>query len=103
MSLYVTLVRVLIALNVLLLLGLASVWGRNYLELRSKHSLGLLVFALFLLGENVMAGFFFVFHPTLTAWYTNPELVPPIAQGAMLLLRTLEFGGLVFLTWITMD
>lgn len=103
MALLVTLVRVFIVLNLVLLTGLAYVWGRNYADLRSKHSLGLLLFAAFLLGENALAAYFFLVDPTLTAWITNPSQVPPVAQGAMMLLRVLEFGGLAFLTWITWD
>lgn len=103
MALLVDIVRAFIVLNVLLLLGLAYVWGRNYTQLRSKHSLGLLLFAVLLLGENALAAYFFMIDPTLTAWITNPEQVPPIAQGAMMSLRVLEFGGLAFLSWITWD
>jgi len=103
MALAVDVVRAFIILNVLLLLGLAYVWGRNYVQLRSKHSLGLLLFAVLLLGENALAGYFFIVDPTLTAWITNPEQVPPVAQQAMMSLRVLEFGGLVFLSWITWD
>jgi hypothetical protein len=103
MSLHVTLIRVLIILNLALLLGLAYVWGRNYAQLRSKHSLGLLLFAAFLIGENGLAAYFFLVHPELAVWIDTPEMVPPIAQTAMLLLRVFEFAGLAFLTWITWD
>lgn len=103
MAPYVTLVRVFIVLNLVLLVGLGYVWGRNYAQLRSKHSLGLLLFATFLFAENALAGYFFVVDPTLTAWITNPEQVPPIAQSAMMLLRVFEFAGLSFLTWTTYD
>lgn len=103
MSLLVDVMRVVASLNLLLLLGLTYVWGRNWWELRSKHALGLTLFGLFLLGENLLTLYYFVFQPTLTAWITNPDLVPPIAQKAMATLRLLEFAGLVFLSWITWD
>lgn len=103
MTLLVDLIRVLAVLNFLLLLGLGYVWGRNWWDLRSKHALGLVLFALFLLGENLLTIYYFVFDQTLTGWITNPELVPPIAQSAMLSLRLLEFVGLVFLSWVTWD
>lgn len=103
MALLVDLIRVLAVLNLLLLVGLTYVWGRNWWDLRSKHALGLTLFALFLLGENGLAIYFFVMHDTLTAWINNPELVPTIAQYAMLSLRVLEFAGLVFLSWVTWD
>lgn len=103
MPLLVTLVRTFIVLNLVLLLGLTYVWGRNYVELRSKHALGLVMFAVFLLGENALAGYFFIVDPTLATWITTESQVPPVAQGAMMLLRVLEFGGLAFLTWVTWD
>lgn len=103
MAVLIDAMRAFSALNVALLLGLGYVWGRNFLQFRSKHTLGLLVFAVLLLAENALAIYFFVFHQTLTLWVTNPELVPPIAQEAMLALRIFEFGGIAFLTWVTWD
>lgn len=103
MGLFVTLVRVFIVLNLVLLLGLGYVWGRNYAQLRSKHSFGLLLFAVFLFAENALAGYFFIIDPTLTGWITNESLVPPVASGAMMSLRAFEFAGLAFLTWVTWD
>ena len=44
MTLLFDLARVAAGTNVVLLLVLSSVWGRNYLQLRSKHALGLLLF-----------------------------------------------------------
>lgn len=103
MSLLVDLIRVVAALNLVLLLGLTYVWGRNWLDLRSKHALGLLLFATFLLGENALALYFFMVHETLTGWITDPTMVPGIAQQAMVSLRILEFVGLAFLAWVTWD
>lgn len=101
MALLVDLIRLLAVVNFLLLLGLTSVWGRTWWDLRSKHAFGMTLFALFLIGENGLVIYFFVLNETLTAWITSPDFVPPIAQYAMLSLRLLEFGGLVFLSWIT--
>ena len=95
--------RVLSALNVALLVGLGYVWGRNFYQFRSKHTLGLLVFAVLLLAENALSVYFFVFENTLSAWILDPTAVPPPAQQAMLTLRALEFAGVVFLTWVTWD
>jgi hypothetical protein len=103
MAVLIDAMRAFSALNVLLLLGLGYVWGRNFLQFRSKHTLGLLVFAVLLFAENALAIYFFVFHDTLTFWVTNPQLVPPPAQQAMLALRVFEFGGIAFLTWVTWD
>lgn len=102
-SLLVTLIRIIVVLNVALLVGLGYVWLDNYRQLRSKHALGLVLFAAFLLGENLLSAYFFIFDPTLSGWIANPDLVPAPAQIAMATLRVLEFGGLVFLTWVTWD
>jgi len=103
MSLAIDVFRAFSVLNLVLVLGLGYVWGRNYLQFRSKHTLGLVIFAAFFFFENLFAVYFFVFEPTLSAWIAAPQLVPPIAQFAMTSLRVLEFGGLAFLTWITWD
>jgi hypothetical protein len=102
-SIAVDLFRTFSVLNLVLALTLGIVWGRNYRRFRSKHTLGLLVFALFFLLENGLAVYFFLFEPTLSVWIDTPDLVPPIAQYAMSSLRVLEFGGLAFITWITWD
>jgi hypothetical protein len=51
----------------------------------------------------VLGAYLFMLDPTVSAWVGDPELVPPPAQVAMAAFRALEFGGLVFLTWITWD
>lgn len=103
MTLLVDLVRAASVCNVCLVVSLGYVWGHNYRRFRSKHTLGLFVFAVLLLAENALAVYFFVIQPTLSTWITTPALVPPIAQGAMAALRVLELGGLAFLVRITWD
>ena len=103
MAVLIDVMRVFSALNVLFLLGLGYIWGRNFLRFRSKHTLGLLVFAVLLLAENALAVYFYVFDPTLAAWVTNAHAVPQPAQIAMTSLRVLEFAGVAFLTWVTWD
>ena len=103
MAVLIDAMRAFSVFNVLLLLGLGYVWGRNYLQFRSKHTLGLVIFAVLLLAENVLAIYFFLFNHTLTVWITDPAAVPPPAQQAMLALRVLEFAGVAFLTWVSWD
>ena len=99
----VRIVQLFAVLNVVLLGVLLSVWGRNWWRLRSKHTLGLVLFGLFLLGENALAAYFFLVDPTLSSWIHNDQMVPHPAQVALAALRVLEFGGLAFLTWVTWD
>ena len=101
MTLLADLARVAAGVNVLLLMVLASIWGRNYLRLRSKHALGLLCFALMLLGENGFALYYYLVDPTLSAWFDTQ--VPAVAWRAMLSFHLLETVGIVILTWVTLD
>lgn len=101
MSTLVTAAQVAVGINVLLLLGLCWVWGRNYAQLRSKHTLGMLVFAMLLLIENVFALYYYLVDPTLSAWFSTN--VPPEAWYAMLLFHVLETLALLFLSWVTFD
>ena len=101
MSVWLELARVATGVTMLLLAVLGSVWLRNYRKLRSKHTLGLLVFAALLFAENGFALYYYAVDPTLSAWFdTN---VPPIAWRAMLLFHGLEALAVGFLTWVTLD
>ena len=100
MAVWVDLLRAVTALNVLLLGVLSYIWLRNYLQFRSKHTLGLSVFALLLLLENVLTVYVFAFHPQLTPWIAS---IAPIAQTTMALLKAFEFGALLVLTYTTWD
>ena len=101
MTLWVDVARVAIVGNLVVLLALSYLWGRTYLALRSKHSLGLLVFGGFLLGENVFELYFFVLNPTLAQWIV--DVPPPIVQQLMMTFRLLQLLGLVVLLWVTWD
>lgn len=101
MGVWIDVTRLAIAVNVLLLLGLCLIWGRNYAQLRSKHALGLLVFGVLLLAENVLAGYFFMLDPVRAAWFSSA--VPDIAGNALMALRIFETAALVFLGWTTWD
>jgi hypothetical protein len=100
MSLWVDVTRAAMAANLVLLLALVSVWGRNYRRLRSKHALGLLLFGVLLAGENALGLYFFLVHDQLGAWFAG---LPDVASGAMMILRLAETAALVFLTWVTWD
>lgn len=101
MSLLADAARVAVGLNALLLLALLAVWGRNYLKLRTKHTAGLLVFAVLLFLENVFALFFYSIDPTLSFWFDTQ--VPAVAWRAMLLFHVLELLGIAAITWTTLD
>ncbi|GAA0670573.1 hypothetical protein GCM10009020_16000 [Natronoarchaeum mannanilyticum] len=102
MTLWVDVVRVAVLANVALLLVLGYVWGRNYLQFRSKHTLGLLLFAAFLLTQNLLNLYFYLVHPDLSPWW-HSAAVPPIVWRAQMLLHVSQTVGLAFLTWVTWD
>ena len=101
MSLWFDIARLSAGINVVLLSVLLFIWGRNYLEFRSKHTLGLGIFALFLLAENALSLYVYIVDPTLSAWFASE--VPDIAWRAMMALHVLETLALAFLVWITWD
>ncbi len=83
------------ALNVCLLLALTAVWTRNYRTFGSDMTLGLLVFGAVLTVENLTAIYYFLSQASL---YAKME---PVGT-AVLVLRSLQFVALAFLTWVTM-
>ncbi|KOX96686.1 MULTISPECIES: hypothetical protein [Halorubrum] len=93
MTLTLDVARVAAGVNILLLLVLLGIWGRSYLEVRSKHTLGSAVFAAFLLAENALALFY----------YLNPPQMSTPAVRAMMYLQVLEFVGIAFLVYVTWD
>ncbi|SEO97486.1 hypothetical protein SAMN04487948_10997 [Halogranum amylolyticum] len=101
MSLWFDLARAAHALNVLLLVGLGYVWVRNYVEFRSKHTLGLLLFSVFLLAENAFALYIYTIDGTLAQWFASA--VPDPAWQGLMMLPMLEAVALVFLLWVTWD
>jgi len=103
MSLWISLAQAATALNVVLLLVLGYVWGRNYLTFRSKHTLGLLVFAFFLLLENALVLYYYLLDPTLSAWWHDESIVPVIVWQAQMAIHVAQTVGLLFLAWITLD
>ena len=100
MSLWVDVAEVAAVLNVALLLGLSAVWGRNYRQLRSKHALGLLVFAALLLAENLLWVYAYSVNPAFRGWLYEGT---SFTQQAMMGLCVLESVGLLFLAWVTWD
>ena len=101
MSIWVDVAQLATVVNVLLLASLAYLWGRNYARLRSKHTLGLLMFAVFLLAENGLTLYYYLLDPDLSVWFSTK--MPTIVWQATMLLHVLESVGLLFLAWATWD
>ena len=101
MSIWIDMARVATGVNIVLLLGLIAIWGRNYQQLRSRQTLGMLVFALLLLVENGFALYVYMLDPLLSVWFSTK--VPDPAWQAMSLFHVIETLALAFLAWVTMD
>lgn len=98
MTVLLEIARSAAAVNVLLLLALGTVWLRNYRQHGATHTLGLLVFAGFLLVQNALWLYLYLLHPDFVGWFVNSDAD---VQVGMTLLCALETGALVFLTRIT--
>ena len=86
------------AANVVLLVALGSVWFRTYRQYGARHTLGLLVFAAFLLVENALWLYYYTLHAGFVGWFENSG---PDVQVGVTLLCGLELVALVFLVRIT--
>ncbi len=101
MSIWIDLARLATGVNLALLAVLVVVWGRNYRQLRSRQTLGMLVFALLLFVENGFALYVYSLDPVLSLWFSTK--VPDPAWQAMSLFHALETVAIGFLTWVTLD
>ena len=101
MTVWGVIARIATGLNVVLLSTLVVVWARNHRQFRSRHTAGLLTFALLLLAENAVALYYYALDPTLSVWFATA--VPDVAWQAMLTLHVLETVALVALLRVTLE
>ncbi|MFB6252102.1 MAG: hypothetical protein ABEI27_10540 [Halobellus sp.] len=91
MSLMLDAARIAAGINIVLLLVVLRVWIGTYREIRAPFTLASMIFATFLLAENVVALYFY---------FTAPSM-PLVAVRVMMLLQILETGGIGALTYVT--
>lgn len=101
MSIWIDVAMAATAVNLVLLAVIGVVWGRNYRRLRSRQTLGMLVFAVLLFVENGFALYVYTLAPVLSLWFSTK--VPNPAWQAMVLFHVLEMIAIGFLTWVTLD
>jgi hypothetical protein len=86
--------RVAAAINVALLLILIGIWVRNLRTIRTKMTIGSIIFATLLLAENALAFYYYMF--------SGIPLSAP-AVRAMMYLQILETVGIAALVYVTLD
>ena len=91
----VTIATALSGGNLVLLGVLTYVWAQNYRRFRTPLVLGLLLFSLVLMLENLVAVYFFFAEAMLYGY-------EPIVHRVMLVLRGLQFLALVSLVYVTL-
>lgn len=94
MSTTLDVARVAAVLNVVLLTVQIAIWARTLREIRTRQTVGSLVFAVFLLAENLLAVYYYNFA-------TIPLSAP--AVRAMMYLQILETVGIAALVYVTLE
>jgi len=88
------------AANVSVLLILVVIWSRNYRDIGSRHALGLAIFGVLLLAENLLALYYYLIDPQVAQLLQSAA---PVAGRAMSLVQLLELAALLFLAWVTWE
>jgi hypothetical protein len=99
MTLWLDLARIAATGNLVLLGILGWVWSKNYRQHQAQHTLGLLVFAAFLVIQNFLWLYYYVVHPGFIGWFVAAS---PDLQIGITLLCGLELAALLFLTRLTL-
>ena len=99
MSVLLDVARVAAVANIALLLGLAYVWGGTYRQHRASHTLGLLIFAAFLLVQNAIWIYVYVLHDQFVFWFQEGDLAYQVAVMLLCGLQTVALLVLVRITW----
>lgn len=93
MAVLMNLTTTLTALSALMLAALLHVYIRNLRRIRSNFTIGLMIFALLFLAQNIVSLYFYL---TMMDYY-----VPAVEMHVFLftLLQTMGFAVLLKLTW----
>ncbi|QSG15494.1 hypothetical protein [Halapricum desulfuricans] len=94
-----TVAQVAAASNLVLIGAMSAIWLRNYRRYGASHTLAYLVFAAFLLVENVIWLYLYLLNDAFVGWYA---VATPTIQVGMALLCGLETLALVAIARITL-
>jgi len=84
---------ILTGISTLLLLGLIYVYYQNLRKIKSSFTVGLLIFAILFLTQNIISLYYFI---TMMSYYA-PEV--EVHVFILTLLQTIGFGILLKITW----
>ncbi|HLC60120.1 MAG TPA: hypothetical protein VJJ52_01700 [Candidatus Nanoarchaeia archaeon] len=92
-SLIMSITTILTGISTLLLLGLIYVYYQNLRKIKSSFTVGLLIFAILFLTQNIISLYYFI---TMMSYYA-PEV--EVHVFILTLLQTIGFGILLKITW----
>lgn len=79
--------------NILLLLSIIYIYVKNFLSIKTTFCMGLMIFAILFLLENILSLYFHMIHSSVySADAAHFSLI-------LDLLETLGFSALVYVTW----
>ena len=81
-------------INILLTLGLLFIYVQNYMKIKSKYTIGLMVFAAFFLVQSAMGLYF----DAMMVMYSSPE-----AKNVATILEVVKAVGFAILLWISWE
>ena len=91
---------VTVVLNLGLLLLLGWVWLRQYHLYGAKHTLGLLVVAVFLFVENGLWLYYYALDPDFIRWFVSSTANTQIGVTMLCGLELVALLALVGITWV---
>ena len=92
-SLIMNITTILTGISTILLLGLLFIYYKNLRKIKSNFTIGLFIFALLFLIQNIISLYYFI---TMMNYYA-PEV--EIHVFILTLLQTIGFGILLKITW----
>ncbi len=82
-------------INVVILLVLLYVFTKNYRHIRSGYNIGLIIFTLIFIAENLI-----MLHLGIFEW---PSVIENVIQIHMIIINSIELLGLSVLLYITWE
>ena len=92
-SLLMSITTVITTVSTIFLLGLLYVYSKNLKKIKSKFTIGLLIFALLFLIQNLISLYYYI---TMMKYYA-PEV--EVHVFILTLLQTIGFAILLKITW----